>query len=136
MKTIWVVDDGEYSDYHVIGVFTTKGMARDVARAFKLGDDSIHEWPLNPGVAELNKGLWQYTVVMLRDGSTERITRKDELYDLELSSYLWDRPNAPAYAGRNIPAALVATVWARDDKHAVKIANERRTQMIANGEWK
>lgn len=26
-------------------------------------------------------------------------------------------------------------VYARDEQHAVKIANERRSMMIANGEW-
>lgn len=30
---------------------------------------------------------------------------------------------------------LIVTVEAKDVGHAVKIANEIRTQMIANGEW-
>jgi hypothetical protein len=30
---------------------------------------------------------------------------------------------------------MVFTLWARDEQHAVKICNDRRAQMIANGEW-
>jgi hypothetical protein len=42
---------------------------------------------------------------------------------------------APAYRGKGFPDVLNATVWAKDAKHAAKIVNEYRTQMIANGEW-
>jgi len=31
--------------------------------------------------------------------------------------------------------AMVAHVWATDEVHAIKIANEHRAQLIANNEW-
>jgi hypothetical protein len=37
--------------------------------------------------------------------------------------------------GKGIPDALQADVWAKNEQHAVKIVNEKRAQMIANGEW-
>lgn len=30
---------------------------------------------------------------------------------------------------------LVANMWARDEKHAIKIANERRAMFIASNRW-
>ena len=48
---------------------------------------------------------------------------------------IWRRTQAPAYKGKGIPDALNGSVLAKDEKHAVKIANEQRTQMIALGRW-
>ncbi len=135
-KTVWAVEHGEYSDYRVVGVFTSRANAKLVAD--KIDGASIDEWPLNPAVSELSKGYAQWYVLMLRDGTTERVGCEDEVspYDLAGNVTIWRRSQAPFYRKTNTPDALQAKVWAKDAKHAIKIANEHRLRMIADNTWK
>lgn len=130
-KSVWVIEAGEYSDYQVVGVFSTRENAELVASA--IGYGSIAEWDLDPGVDGLRQGHPRFRVLMLRDGSVESV-EVQEGWNAE-TFYVWPRSREPIYAGKGIPDALNAWVWARDEKHAVKIVNEKRAQMIANGEW-
>lgn len=136
MKSVWLIESGSYSDYRVVGIFSTREKALLVANAIELNEYDINEWKIDPVIDELNKDMWQYEVLMLRDGEVERVKRRDAIFDFKNSVFIWNRPNAPAYMGKNKPQVLVCCVWAKDEKHAVKIANEIRTQKIANGEWK
>ena len=139
---IWVVEQGSYSDYRVVGVFTSKANAQIVVDKLKSAEyyydePTIAEWPLNPAVEELNAGLDHWRVLMLKDGTTERCDKSDmPSYNIEGSTQIWRRSTAPAYKGQGVQDALDATVWATDAKHAVKIVNEQRIQMIAGGQWK
>jgi len=139
-KKIWVIEQGEYSDYRVRGVFSTKANAERIRDA--LGEKesydapTVAEWTLDPIVAELDKGYTPWAVLMLRDGTVESCKQEEiTSYRMEGGGWLWKRSTAPAYIGKGVPDALNWTVWAKDGKHAVKILNERRTQMIATGEW-
>ena len=141
MKTIWVIEDGSYSDYRVVGVFSTREAAEVVHKALK-GDSSyysgeINEWPLNPAVAELNAGMSQWLVHMLKNGDTERVEKLEMArYDIQGEVRVWERTQAPAYRGKGVPDIINATVWATDKDHALKIVNEHRLRMIASGEFK
>jgi hypothetical protein len=141
MDKVWIIEQGSYSDYRVVGIFSTEQKAQQVCDWINsrqtYGDKAEVTWRcLDPAIELLNSGLSQWRVQMLRDGSTERVEQQDDTYDLEGSAHIWDRPRAPFYAGKGgVQAALVAKVWARDSDHAIKIANERRVQMIASGEW-
>jgi hypothetical protein len=72
MDKIWVVEEGEYSDYRVVGVFSTKENAELVADKF--GGD-VAEWPIDPWVDHINHGREPYIVWMERDGTTTRVER-------------------------------------------------------------
>ena len=100
---------------------------------------TVAEWPLNPGVEAINKGLSPFVVWMLRDGTTEqvRMDTDDFEYTLNDKPTIWRRSTASINKGKAIvpPDCLAARVFAKDDKHAIKIVNEYRTQMIAKGEW-
>lgn len=140
MNKVWIIEQGCYSDYHVVGIFSTREKAQrvcDWVNAMEPYDRAeIAERALDPVVDELNAGLRQWRVHMLRDGSTEYIKQQDSTYGMEGACELWDRPNAPAHKGKNMPVVLTATVWATDADHAIKVVNERRVKMIASGEWK
>lgn len=141
MKSVWVIEQGCYSDYRVVGVYTAKEKAERVADALNASENSwdratIAEWPIDPGYAEINQGRRRFSVVMLRDGTVERSDQEEiAAYSLSDEFRIWERTKAPAFKGKGIADALTATVWGRDQKHAVKIVNERRAQMIASGEW-
>ena len=133
MRKVWVIEDGEYSDYHVVGVFSSEGNAELVQKSV---GGTIAEWDLDPAVAELRRGLTRWQVLMLRDGSTESVKRTElRSYQIGQTAWIWPRSTAPAYAGTGIPDCLNAEVWARNEKHAVKVVNEIRAQKIANGQW-
>lgn len=136
-ESVWVVEQGSYSDYHVVGVYSTQENAEMIAARINknLGYDAatVDEWPLDPAVNELNRGLSGFRVTMLRDGSVHAVKPAERwegvvfTEEADLSAY--------PFAGSPGPFMLIARVWARDEQHAVKIANERRIQMIAANEW-
>ena len=119
MKTVWVIEEGEYSDYHIVGIFETEDSAREVQQFIKSG--YVSEWSLNPATDQLRAGLERHHVQMYRDGRVF-YARKD--FNIE------DRDAWIAPDGR-----LIDTVWAASYQHAIKIVNEKRTKMIAEGLW-
>ena len=142
MNTIWVIEKGSYSDYRVVGVYSTKEGAELVCARIN-GEENhepatVAEWPLDPGVEAINQGLAPFIVWMLRDGTTEKCVQDDNDFEYTLNDKLtiWRQSEAPAYRGKNVQDCLNGRVFAKDSAHAIKIVNERRVQMIANGEWK
>ena len=143
---VWVIESGEYSDYRVVGVFSSQENARQVADAINAPSEgklyysdeaTVAEWALDPAVHELRQGFTPFIVNMREDGTVERCDPLD-VSGYELAGYvrMWRRTQAPAFRGNpDKPDLLLAHVWARDAKHAAKITNEHRARMIASGEW-
>lgn len=133
-KTVFTLTDGDYSDYHIIGIYSSREAARVVRD--KVGGD-IEEVELDAGVEDINAGLEPWSILMLHDGTVESAKPKEEMssYDIGGSVLIWQRSKAPAYQGKNVPDAMRATVWAKNKTHAVKIVNEHRRQWIAEGRW-
>lgn len=140
---VWVIEDGEYSDYRVVGVFSSQENAQIVADAIKAESESSYSeatiavWPLDPAVDELRQGLKCYHIWMQRDGTVERCHLAQLAGDhIGGEVGMWRRSVAAAlFKMLDKPDVLDAKVWAKDDQHAVKIANEHRTRLIASGEW-
>lgn len=141
---VWVIESGEYSDYHVVGVFSSKKNAQLVYDAIRTSQgyhtdlhDEIACWPLDPVIEELRQGFRQFYVLMQRDGTVESVRPKTFFDDYQINGYskVWRRSTAPFYRGKNVPDCLDILLWAKDETQAIKAANERRAQMIANGEW-
>ena len=142
-KSVWVIEKGSYSDYRVVGVYSTEAGARLVCDRINGGEHyeraTVVEWPLDLGVEAINKGLSPFVVRMLRDGTTEqvRMDTDDFEYTLDDKPTIRRRSTAPINKGKKVvpPDCLTARVFAKDEAHAIKIVNEYRTQMIAKGEW-
>lgn len=120
MKTVWVIEDGEYSDYRVEGVYSSREQAEVVQ---KYVGGKISEWPLDPCVEELNAGLTQFEVWMKFDGDAVLVQPVREHYR-RVDNSTW-------IAGESIRGY----VWGRDDQQAVKAMNERRIQHLATGRY-
>lgn len=127
----------------MVGVYSTEAWARLVCDRIN-GEESyeratVEEWPLDPGVEAINKGLSPFVVWMLRDGTTEQVRMDTDDFECTLNDKptIWRRSTAPINKGKAIvpPDCLTVRVFANDDQHAIKIVNEYRTQMIAKGEW-
>ena len=139
MKKIYAVNSGSYSDYRVVALFSTPELAREFMAAVPDSDyNEIEEFELDPNTADLiRRGYSIWKVHMLRDGGIECVTRNNpEIYEVtNVGHRIWNRTQAPAYVGKGIPDILTSMVWAKSETQAVKIVNEHRAQMIANGEW-
>jgi hypothetical protein len=139
MKKIYAVNSGRYRDYRVVALFSTPELAREFMAAVPDSDyNEIEEFELDLNTADLiRRGYSIWTVHMLRDGCTERVTRNSPgIYEVtNVGHQIWRRTQTPAYAGEGIPDILTSTVWAKSETQAVKIVNEHRAQMIASGEW-
>lgn len=135
MAKVWAIENGSYSDYHIVGVFSTQENAERVLASGVPGD--IVEWELDPGIANMNAGLTPFRIAMLRDGTTEKCDKMwptfkpSEPKVIERSGW----PHMPSLPGYNGPDFLEAIVLARDETHAVKIVNEHRARLIAANEW-
>jgi hypothetical protein len=125
-NTVWVIEDGAYSDYRVVGVFSSRENAELILGQLESGE--IAEWPLDPAVDKVNAGLSKFCVHMLRDG-TIRQSGPTEFAAAE-AEYLNIHPN-----GHPSTKGLRLYIFAEDEKHAIKIANEKRAMFIANGAW-
>lgn len=123
MKSVWVVETGEYSDYRVVGVFSTEENAQLMADRVC---GSVEEWPMDPWIDHINQGLVPYYVDMSTDGTINRITElrwsRSHPYETNLLFYHQQR-------------SIIGTVFSTDEQHAIKIANEVRAQYIAEGKW-
>jgi hypothetical protein len=130
MKSIWVIEQGSYSDYRVVGVFSSRENARKTLALLEHERDtpSIAEWPLDPMMDEVNSGLVPYTVNMDIDGNTKYSGKADS----ECMTHGLHATNAPLRSDDGV----YGTVWATDEKHAIKIANEFRTGQLIAGNLK
>lgn len=125
---VYGLTTGDYSDYTVVGVFSSKENAQFIADRMQYVGN-IAEWKLDPAVNELRAGLMLWIVRMLRDGTTESARSDPDSY--QAPEYrIWRRNRETG-----LPDVLDARVYARDEAHAVKIVNEIRTRLIANNEW-
>jgi len=110
INKIYIVTDGEYSDYHIIGAFTDETQAERVAKEYNA---RVEEFVAN----EIGKdGRYQYTIHMNDEETRAYIS----------SSTYTDINKVTSYKQRNNPPQLdyTVTVMAEDKEHAVKIASD------------
>ena len=127
MTTIYVVTQGEYSDYRIVAVYDTKDAAEyhmEHLTGEYYDDVNVEEYELNPRGAFLKGGLRPFRITMTREGNTSHI----EKCGVEYASNGHVNLDPHGSNGR-------FCVLARNEQHAVKIANERRTRLIADGIW-
>jgi hypothetical protein len=141
VNDIWVIEQGDYSDYRVVGVYDAEEKAVKVADAINKGETfsqaTVDKWTMNPGFEGINAGMQMFICWMLKDGTVERCEPMEiRSYQIDGDCKIWRRSLAPYYKNKGVEDCLDATVWATDEKHAVKIVNEKRLQMLALNLWK
>lgn len=151
MGSIFIVTDGDYSDYHICAVFTEKSDADYYSEYLRPGSN-VEEHDLNPHCGVISENLKGFSVEMTKEGDTIRI----ELCGVEtaaaggnyisISKSEYRKAFREFGMGREktrekkwldtLPLTGTFHMLARDEKHAVKIANERRTRWLAENLWK
>lgn len=122
---VYVVTEGEYSDYRVNSIFSTIEKALEYSKMFGMNDPIELELDEQNCLLEKYSGLIFYSVNIEINGNSLSV------YPTTLNS------NRPPRVFKNeySPDILNVHCWAKDEKHAVKIANEKRIQLIANNQW-
>lgn len=124
MAKVYLLTQGEYSEYHIVGVYSTREKAeahKPNHRNYFGTDPDIEEHELDPPCSIL-PDTWK--VIMDRDGNSLEEPHLTEGQDKE-SFNLWDSKKDNEYA---------FWVHAKDKAHAVKVANEMRIRKIIQGD--
>ena len=125
-KQVWLVEAGEYSDYHIVGVYSSEVDARAVA---KLVSGDAVPWEVDAELDKLHQGLMPYTLAMSSNG--EHSWAFEDSTDFSDGCVLRVAEGYMAPHGYHNHSR--GRVWAKDKKHAIKIANEFRIQALADG---
>lgn len=133
MATVYLVTDGDYSDYHVLGVYSAKDKAEHAAKLYAVGDNRIEEYELDE-MPDAPPGMFRWQVDMDRGGNTIYTRHITVIVGYNDSDWR-PGPGTGRRENRKDSEYISFFVWARDESHAVKVANERRTRLIADGEW-
>lgn len=136
MGKVYIVSEGSYSAYCVVGIFTSRELAEKMKSVMREAND-IEEFPideLNPKIAQGYK--LYYVECMDRDGNCGQIYLGDG-YDYNEVLYNMNNKNYGRghHNRENEEQYWNFTIWAKDETHAVKIANEYRIQLIETGLW-
>lgn len=116
--TVWIVTEGEYSDYRICRVFSTKELARAYANSVKRGTfDSIavEEWPVN-STWDADEVYW--LIRFYEGGELHSVYRlgDEEEKPPHLNCFKLVQNPGPYWEG---------TVRGRDMNHAIKIGAEQ-----------
>lgn len=128
-RTIYAVSIGEYSDYRVKALFSTKDKAEKFAERYRQDDARVEEYELDPEWTTLeDQGYHPWRITMTVTGDVL------ETKDLS-SSGISTHEDIPHYYIDNARMKIRGFVWARSVEHAVKITNEKRAQLISLNAW-
>lgn len=123
---IYIITSGSYSDYSIDTVFLDKELAEEyVDKHNNCGDEYYHDdTVIEEYSIEENLDKYVYNVSMKRDGGVVHChysehSHKDFYYE----------------GNKGYEGMYVFYTKSRDKKRAIKIANERRTQLIAENKW-
>lgn len=117
-NTIYVLTEGSYSDYHIIGVYSTKELAEKAE--FLYPDSQIEEYSLdNVPDHPPNMRVW---CVNIKNGKLYRTGQTNPDTGVP-SEHSWNDFN-----GGN---TYIVYCWATDEEHAQKIALDKYHQYQA-----
>lgn len=120
MSKVYIVNSGEYSDWNIDAAFSTL----EKAKTYRDSSDYFHDNIIEMEIDKPNDfpiGKKAYRVSFRKDGTCYCNSVEPEKVDNKTNPTFHDM--------------MVTTCWATDKKHAIKIANERRVQIIANNKW-
>lgn len=133
MKMIYVVTCGSYSSYGIEAIFSTRKLAQAFIDGIMNPYDTmrIEEWELDPHIKDLKKGRKAYRVTISKEGEVGEVSNENSTYILNKVEHGFP----PGISFQDNKKVMNCSCWANDEKHAIKIANEKRIQFIALNKW-
>ena len=120
MTTIYLVTDGEYSDYHVVCACSTKELAEGVAK--RLGA-TVEEYELDALTAGARLSYYVHSKEKSTEVDTLSCSEDDELQENYSRVALWN-------------CHLTVQVLATSTEEAVKIAADKFREFVDRHGWK
>lgn len=136
MSTIYILTTGEYSDYRIVGAFSSLKQAAHAAELYPSANPT-EEYEIDY-IPDYPPDCKLYRVDMDVDGNTYCENRS---YQVEPEGFYLDLSKkslgdlSRMWRGCRWYPARVFAIWATDKDEAVKIVNERRIAMLAAGTW-
>ena len=118
MTSIYVLTEGSYSDYHIVGVYSTKELAKEAQSLYK--DSQIEEYNMDH-IPEHPPGMSAW-FVRISDG------KLDDIYTSQVSPFDEIVPREDEYEWSNGETGYFVYCWAVDEDHAEKIALDKYYQ--------
>jgi len=118
MTSIYVLTEGDYSDYHIVGVYSTKELAKEAQSLYK--DSQIEEYNLDH-IPEHPPGMSAW-YVNISDG------KLDDISTSQVSPFEETVPREDEYEWSNGEIGYFVYCWAVDEDHAEKIALDKYYQ--------
>lgn len=131
MKEIYVVTDGEYSDYGIKAIFSSPKEAKEFVLTY---GGRVEPWEMD-GNSPYNgnpRGLAHWRVDMNAEGEYIASNRGVPINGFCEDFFFW-KSDADRHYPRGVLMSL--DILAKDERHAVKIANDKRARLIADNLW-
>ena len=139
MGNIYIVTDGIYSDYGIVAVYERKEDAEYCVEHWlggaNRGGPRIETHKTNPNVADMVPGRNPYDVAMFRNGDTQRVRLADTSGWRQQEDHIVGGAIDGEWSHLSHEPLAYMQMFATDEHHAVKIANERRVRWIAEDKW-
>lgn len=126
MSKVYVVTKGSYSDYRIVSVFSSQELADLFMQTYPPNSSSydnyndVEEYELDVFEEQIRAGTKSWFVRMYQDGTVDHV--QEESPPENPGSVVWNSPRG---------LFINVTTWADDGQHAIKIANEHRSALIA-----
>jgi len=124
LQKVYIVTEGEYSGYHIVGVFSSKRNARMIKNIIsnECNMVNIEVWSVDKWIKGLNQHKNVYFVRLDKKGNVRRVEKETAWYieteETDKDKYREDINGIYTY------------VWASTEAEAIKIASERRTKYL------
>jgi hypothetical protein len=127
MSKVYVVTDGDYSDYSIKGICSTPEKAKQIKKLFK-AYNNIEIYTLDeydPIVEESHGKKFYFVALAIEDGSVLEV--KEGTYRLFNGSSTYEKPTQYwTTPNRFNVEVIVSYLFATNETHAIKITNEKR----------
>ncbi len=127
-KEIYVIMEGEYSDRRIVDIYDDEKIAK-----LATGEDMWMEtWELNRHIDKLKQGLRFWYVEVAVTGKIKYCYQQSPNFD-----YIGFHDRFRSYYTKagGTTRRLITHIWAKNKKHAKKMANRKRSHYINLGKW-
>jgi hypothetical protein len=123
MKTVYILTEGSYSDYHIVATFSTKKLAEEAQKHCSECDSGIEEYELDAlEIPEHPPGHTAWAVHIIAETNTISWSAQDDIFN----GYF--EPKENYYENYIATPMYNVKCWARDKEHAEKIALDKYYQ--------
>ena len=124
MTTVYLVSSGSYSDWCLLGIYSTRELAEKRAALLPDAND-IEERELDQDSELIERGFAAWDVTFYRDGRV--CPHQEESFDRAREARVWDFRTVDWHSEWE----FIFAVFARDEAHALKIAQDKRAEYLA-----